>query len=145
MSIKCQYATNFSCVPCVGPKDVEARAQDLQTQGGSSTAAIEALRMELEESRRVLSDLQVSDLHPILETSGPLAEPAPFALSRPFIAEKSIGWGPGSCARSFVSVGVFRSTPCEISCTIRQHTSNERRLWRERRQPGRGRMAYSSI
>eukprot|EP00903_Cladosiphon_okamuranus_P007586 g7359.t1 len=40
-------------------KGVEARAQDLQAQGESSTAAVEALRMELEESRRILSDLQV--------------------------------------------------------------------------------------
>lgn len=47
-------------------KDVEARAQDLQAQGQSSTAAVEALRMELEESRRALSDLQVSYLRPVL-------------------------------------------------------------------------------
>ncbi|CAN0294874.1 unnamed protein product [Pylaiella littoralis] len=39
-------------------KDVEARSQDLQAQGQSSALAVEALRKELEESRRVLSDLQ---------------------------------------------------------------------------------------
>lgn len=71
-------------------KDVEARAQDLQAQGQSSTAAVEALRMELEESRRVLSDLQVSHLPFVLDGSVPLPDPASFPVLDPCFPKKAL-------------------------------------------------------
>ena len=58
--------------------------------------------MELEESRRVLSDLQVSDLHHTLEALGPLAEPESFHSLDSLFPEESVGWGPSSCCRLFV-------------------------------------------
>lgn len=41
-------------------KGVETREEDLKVQGKKSTLAVERLRMELEESRAVLFNLQVS-------------------------------------------------------------------------------------
>ena len=100
-------------------KDVEARAQDLQAQGESSAAAIEALRVELEESRRVLSDLQVSNPRLILEDR-------PFLLAEPtcfltlFFPHTSTAYGPGSVARTFVS----NTTGCPCNSAL-HHQSRE--------------------
>lgn len=76
----------YTRYPCLlsRSKDVETRAQDLHTQGQSSTATVEALRVELEESRRVLSDLQVSDARPNLEAPVPLCGTNLFPRSRAF-------------------------------------------------------------
>lgn len=49
--------------------------------------------MELEESRRLLSDLQVSDLSAVLEGSAPPADSASFPTLDPSFLEESIGLG----------------------------------------------------
>lgn len=77
-----------------GSKDIEARAQDLQTQGQSSALAVDALRKELEESRRVLSDLQVTQPLPSsfcgLVT---LVDPATCLGAASFVV-RTKRWGP---------------------------------------------------
>lgn len=57
------YRSALACVRCVSSlpadvKAVQAREKDLKAQGQTSTLAVERLRGELEESQKILSDLQ---------------------------------------------------------------------------------------
>ena len=49
-----------STPPVLPVKAAGARKEDLESQGQASAALVERLRMELEENRKVLSDLQAS-------------------------------------------------------------------------------------